>query len=212
MLAGEVAIACVQAGLRFEKAEGAGKFEWAFRLDTTDPDVTLIKEESKPYAVAVIEVPVLETDRELLRRLEPRVRNELLPWLFEGWVPLGVQWLVREEDGVWSGFQISRRIFPEHLQGGALWDRVESVVDGGFVVRASLLRLRAQAGAALEPSPLPRRLKAEVRDVIDYTVVHTSKESARWIHQAAERWQVSTEAVVDRLVAAERGKPARLDA
>lgn len=211
MIDSEVAIACTQAGLRFRAVETAGKFAWAFRLDTTDPDVTLVKEDDQPYAVAVIEVPVLESDRDLLRRLEPRVRNELLPWLFEGWVPLGVQWLVREEEGVWSGFQISRRIFPEHLQGGALWDRVESVVDGGFVVRASLLRLRAQAGAALEPAPLPHRVKAEVRDAIDYTVVHTSKEAARWIHDAAGRWQVSTEAVVDRLVATERGKPVRLD-
>lgn len=213
--AADVLQACARVGWVHEVlTPNNPKLEYLIRLDTTDPDVHLACERESPYAVAVMDLPVLDEDRALLRRLDPARRDLATAKVLRGWASLGgVQWNIRNgDDDVWAGFQFVRRIYPEQLAPGDLWTLVESVVDAGFVVRAALLELRAENGQSAVPAPLPRVRAVEiVQGIPDYTVVHASKEAARWIHEKALQWEVSTEAVVDRLVARERGKALRPD-
>lgn len=213
----DVLLACDRLGLKHDLlTPNSAELEFLIRLDTTDPDVHLTKERGASFARAVMDLPLLEQDRDLVRSLDPARRDLALAKVLRGWSGLGLQWSIQRDDGGdVVGFQFSRRVFretfaPERTQ--QLWDLIESVVDAGFVVRAALLELRAENGRSAEPAPLPRRRAVEiVAGMPDYTVVHTSPEAARWIHEQALRWEVATEAVVDRLVAQARKAPLRPD-
>lgn len=213
----DVLLACDRLGLRHEVlSPNHADLSLLVRLDTTDPDVHLAHHQGEVHLRAVMDLGLIDADRALVRTLDPVRRDRATARLLRDWAGLRVQWSIRKDaDGAWEGFQISRRVYPELLQADRstqLWEAIESVVDAGFMVRAVLLELRAETGQPAEPSPLPRVRAAEIVDGLPaYTVVHTSAEAARWIHEQALRWDVATEAVVDRLVAQARKAPLRPD-
>lgn len=214
----DVLLACDRLGLHHEVLTPNNKdLQLLVRLDTTDPDVHLAHHQGEGYLRAVMDLGLIDADRALVRSLDPARRDRATARVLRDWAGLRVQWSIRKDsDGAWEGFQVSRRVYPELLQPDQttqLWEAIESVVDAGFMVRAALLELRAENGQPAEPSPLPRVRAAEIVEGLPtYTVVHASKEAARWIHEQALRWDVATEAVVDRLVAQARKTPLRPDA